>query len=147
MPKMDIDLEIHVPGLDLHHERWNYHVIFMDEVHKIYKTIGGLAWRAYEEQGRGVLFIDRDQWMKIIRGRWAEEGEEFPCHYVKVGASRDGVDFEMLRGGFTELLKEYDPEKQVVMVVQHHSADLLSCYLLRFEGVTTKALADASERE
>jgi hypothetical protein len=66
---------------------------------------------------------------------------------VKDGAYRDGVDFEMLRSGFTELLKEYDPEKQVAMVVQHHSADLLSCYLLRFEGVTTKALANASERE
>jgi len=146
MPRMDIDLEIHVPGLDLHHERWNYHVLFMDEVHKMYRAIGVIGWQCYKKDGRGVVFVDRDQWMKIIRGKWDEDGEAFPCHYVKGGSAHRDADFEMLRSGFTELVHEYDPEKQVVMVVQHHSADLLSCYLLRFDGITTSELAKDSEQ-
>lgn len=140
MATFDVDLEIHAPGLDLHHKHWNYHVMFMDEVHRMNRRIGARSWRGYGEHGRGALFVDRDQWMDVIRRRWAEEGDLFPCHYIKDRAPADDVNLEVLRSGFKEMIREYDPERQVVMVVQHHSADLLSCYLFRYEGVTTEAL-------
>ncbi len=131
MAGMDVDLEIHAPGLDLHHERWNYHVLFMDEVYAVVDRIAALAWRSYQGHGRGTLFVDRDNWMTIIRARWNREEILFPCEYVTKGLYVSDSKFHALRDGFAQMVREYDPESQFVMCVEHHSANLLSSYLLR----------------
>lgn len=136
MAAPDVDLEIHAPGLDLHHERWNYHVMFMDEVHENMQRIAAQAWDFYEKQGRGAVFVDQDQWMSVIRNNWEKEGQSFPCHYVRHGDSIAGVDFGILREGFIEMVREYNPETHLVLTVQHHSSDLLSAYLLKADPET-----------
>lgn len=130
---MDIDLEIHSPGLDLHHKRWNYHVLFMDEVHDEFDRIAARAREGYREHGRGTVFVDKDRWITVIRGEWDREKRTFPCDYI-VPSDADIERFAPLREGFKELVRKYDPEKQVVLTVEHHSAGMLSTYLVRGEG-------------
>ena len=131
MPGMDVDLEIHSPGLDLHHRRWNYHVLFMDEVHDAFDRIAVFGWRNFVDRGRGTIFVDRDNWMKVIRAAWSVEDMPFPCEYVGAEEASQEDKFFPLRMGFKELIDKYDPEKQFVLTVEHHSADLLSTYLMR----------------
>lgn len=129
MPELTIDLEIHVPGLDLHHERWNYHVMFMDEVHRHHEEIRSLAHEYYESRGRGTVFVDPSQWMQIIQAQWTETGT-FPCSYVRRSEDPEGLDLGVLGAGFHQMLEEYDPAQQVVLTVLHHPGKLLSTYLI-----------------
>ena len=128
---MDVDLEIHAPGLDPHHERWNYHVLFMDEVHAELSLIAERAREGYKKKGRGTVFVDKDQWMTIIRGEWNRSDVTFPCEFVS--PDEDGVHkkFSALQDGFVQLIQQYNPENQVVLTVEHHGAGLLSTYLIR----------------
>ena len=71
--------------------------------------------------------------MRVIRGTWAGNSAAFPSEYVQEGKTPDDADFGALRDGFMQMVREYDPESHVVLTVQHHSADLLSSYLLRAE--------------
>lgn len=131
MKGMDVDLEIHAPGLDLHHERWNYHVLFMDEVHAYCERIAALGWDSYQRVGRGTIFVDRKLWMTIIKARWDRDKLLFPCEYVADGLNLPDSKFSALRSGFLQMVEDYDPNKQFVMCVEHHSANLFSSYLLR----------------
>lgn len=131
MAGMDVDLEIHSPGLDLHHQRWNYHVLFMDEVHDAFDRIAAYGWQSYLEEGRGTIFVDRDDWMAVIRAQWNKDDMLFPCTYIPAEGLSGDEKFIPLGAGFTQLIKEYEPRTQFVMTVEHHSADLLSTYLMR----------------
>lgn len=131
MARMEVDLEIHAPGLDLHHERWNYHVMFMDEVHQAYDRLAALAWESYKRHGPGCIYVDRDRWMTVIRARWDRDEMLFPCQYVTNEVHLPDSRFGALREGFRQMVKEYDARKQFVLCVEHHSANLLSAYLLR----------------
>lgn len=130
MAVMDVDLEIHAPGLDLHHQRWNYHVLFMDEVHKNVSRIAAYGWKCHLEHGRGTIFVDREKWMTVIRDRWNHDEILFPCSYVASGTESPDSIFSKLRSGFKQLVDEYNAENQFVLTVEHHSADLLSSYLM-----------------
>ena len=129
---MDVDLEIHAPGLDLHHERWNYHVLFMDEVHAEIDLIAERARAGHRNQGRGTVFVSKDQWMTIIRGEWDRDEVTFPCRFLAPLEDSVVEQFSALKDGFVQLVHEYDPAKQVVLTVEHHSAGLLSTYLINF---------------
>ena len=131
MAGMDVDLEIHSPGLDLHHQRWNYHVLFMDEVHDAFDRIAAFGWKSYLDEGRGTIFVDRDDWMAVIRAQWDKDKMLFPCKYVPAAGASGAEKFSPLRAGFEQLLEGYDPETQFVLTVEHHSAELLSTYLMR----------------
>lgn len=131
MSGMDVDLEIHSPGLDLHHRRWNYHVLFMDEVHDAYDRIAAFGWQSYLDVGRGTIFVNRDHWMTVISAKWSPSEMLFPCTFIAAGEATADGKLGPLRAGFRELIEKYDPETQFVLTVEHHSADLLSCYLMR----------------
>ncbi len=132
MAELDIRLEIHAPGLDLHHRRWNYHVMFMDEVHKHFEAVAALAWGHYQKRGRGTLFVSKEQWLEVIKADWMKNGERFPCRYIAYGSEPEEheVDFGSLREGFARMLRDYDPTTHFILSVEHHSAGLLSAYLL-----------------
>ena len=137
---MDIDLEIHAPGLDLHQERWNNHVLFMDKVHAHIDRLAACAWANYQKEGRGALFVDKQQWMTVIRSdQWKEEEELFPCHYYAQGQEFDAVDVTLLREGFRGMVEKYDPRKYVVLLVQHHPGEQLSAYLVQSDPPPPKA--------
>lgn len=142
MAGMDVDLEIHAPGLDLHHQRWNYHVLFMDEVHDAFSRIASFGWQCYQEMGRGTIFVNRDNWMAVIRAQWDKEEMLFPCEYISAANTSDDEKFSPLRGGFRQLVDEYEPETQFVLTVEHHSADLLSTYLMRSDPGPKEAYQD-----
>ncbi|HYE57159.1 MAG TPA: hypothetical protein VD948_01590 [Rhodothermales bacterium] len=55
MAKMEIDAELHVPGLDLVTQRWNYHTLFMQAVHAHFDNIAAAAWAEYQEKGGAPL--------------------------------------------------------------------------------------------
>ncbi len=126
---MTIKLEIHAPGLDLHHERWNHHVLFMDSVHKHAERVSACAWQTYQEQGRGALFIDKERWMTIIKGDGWTDTTLFPCTHVDARDS-EKVDAGPLRAGFVQMIAEYDPEREAVLLVEHHPGAQLSSYLM-----------------
>lgn len=143
---MDIELEIHAPGLDLHQERWNNHVLFMDQVHTHMGRIAACAWAHYEQEGRGALFVDSQQWMKVIRSdQWKQEEGLFPCHFVPLGQRPDPIDITTLRGGFREMVEDYDPEIHVVLLVQHHPGEQLSAYLVQSDPSPPEAYRALSE--
>lgn len=146
MAAMDVDLEIHSPGLDLHHQRWNNHVLFMDEVHEAFDRIASFGWKCYLESGRGTIFVDRDNWMAVIRARWDKDEMLFPCEYLPASTSSIDAKLSPLRAGFRQLVEEYDPETQFVLTVEHHSADLLSTYLMRSDPGPKEAFEKAVEK-
>lgn len=130
---MDVDLEIHSPGLNLHHRRWNYHVLFMDKVHENLDRIVDCAKDYYREHGRGTMFVNRSHWMTVIKDEWNREETVFPCTY-KTNRSAASEEFGSLRRGFQEMIEEYDPETQLVLTVEHRSVGMLSSYLIRYSG-------------
>lgn len=130
MATPEIDLEIHAPGLDLHRDRWNYHVMFMDEVHRNLPTITRAATSHYSEQGRGSLYVGPRQWMEIIEGEWKASGR-FPCDYMRPDEKRDDVDFGPLGDGHRQMMREYKPDSQLILTVLHHPGEMLSAYLIR----------------
>lgn len=125
---MRIKLEIHAPGLDLHQDRWNHHVLFMDRVHEHSDRISACSWQRYTESGRGALFVDEDQWMTVIKGDQWTEDVLFPCAYTNEAQS--GVDATPLGAGFRQMISSYDPESETILLVQHHPGEQLSCYLI-----------------
>lgn len=125
---MRIKLEIHAPGLDLHQERWNHHVLFMDRVHTHVDRIAACSWQQFTASGRGALFVDADQWMTVIKGDQWTQDVLFPCGYTT--AQQDDVDTVPLGAGFRQLLSGYDPESETILLVQHHPGDQLSVYLI-----------------
>lgn len=139
---MKIKLEIHAPGLDLHHERWNHHVLFMDKVHAHGDRIAACAWTRTTELGRGALYVDKNDWMEIIKGDAWMESSLFPCTHVDGESGRDVVDTAPLGAGFLEMLETFDPEKEVILLVQHHPGDQLSCYLVEPGVAPPEAAAD-----
>ncbi len=145
MAGMDVDLEIHSPGLDLHHRRWNYHVLFMDEVHDAFDRIASFGWQSYLAEGRGTIFVDRDHWMTVISAQWSQDEMLFPCRYISATLAFDKAKFLPLRSGFRQLVEQYDPETQFVLTVEHHSADLLSTYLMRSDPGPKEAFETSVE--
>ena len=136
---MDIALEIHAPGLDLHHERWNHHVLFMDKVHQHADRIAACAWSHHTEYGRGAMYVDADEWMKIIKGDGWTKDVLFPCRRITGDPETDAVDTTALGAGFRHMLADHDPEHEVVLLVQHHPGDQLSCYLVEPDLAPPKA--------
>jgi hypothetical protein len=130
----DVALEIHSPGLDLDHGRWNNHVMFMDEVHAHASDLARKASEGFRSRGRGTLWIGSAQWMAVIEGSWEKAQNRFPCEYRPITGNMPG-EIGRLGTGFEEMLTTYDPESQVVLTVLHHPGDLLSAYLLTFAGV------------
>jgi hypothetical protein len=133
----DVDLEIHAPGLNLHHERWNHHVLFMDEVHRHARELARFARSRYESGGRGSVFIDPDQWMEIIEGGWEKRSTTLPCSYIAASQTWPGTYRGRLGRGHEQMMAEYDPNDQFVLTVLHHPGELLSAYLLRFPTALT----------
>ena len=125
---MRIKLEIHVPGLDLHQERWNHHVLFMDRVHDHADRIAACSWKHYSEAGRGSLHVDHEQWMTVIKGDQWTEHQLFPCGYVT--EDKTSLDIDPLGAGFREMISDYDPNSEMILLVEHHPGDQLSCYLV-----------------
>lgn len=129
----DVDLEIHSPGLNLHHERWNYHVMFMDEVHRHARDLAAFARASYERLGRGSIYIGQEQWMAIIEGGWQELTKSFPCEYLTSDQPWPDSPQKRLGDGHRQMIETYDPATQLVLTVLHHPGELLSAYLLRVE--------------
>jgi hypothetical protein len=126
----DVDLEIHSPGLDLNHGRWNNHVMFMDEVHNHALDLARRADDGFKKRGRGTIWIGSAQWMAVIEGSWENAERRFPCDYRPITGNMPG-EIERLGAGFEEMLTTYDPAMQLVLTVLHHPGELLSAYLLR----------------
>lgn len=141
---MIIKLEIHAPGLDLHHKRWKHHVMFMDNVHEHATRIAASGWRRFERAGRGALFVDPDHWMTLIKGNKWTEDVLFPCTDIGPEIGSGGVDTTSLRAGFTEMITGYDPEKEVVLLVEHYPGDQLSAYFIE-PNVPPPTAADQME--
>ena len=129
--RMDVGLEVHVPGLDLSPERWTQHSLFMECVHERVHVIAAAAWGHFEAHGRGTLFVDAAQWMRVIRGEWEDDGAPPPFEYVAVGHVKERADFKELDGGYDQILTGYDPAASFVLTVQQRDGKLLSGYLIR----------------
>jgi hypothetical protein len=131
-PVLNVRREIHAPGLDMHEERINMHRIFQYVVHDQIVRIGAFAWKHYEKQGRGAVFVNERQWREAIREQhWERAGDEIvPFAFVADGAAAVGVDLAPLGKGYEEMVKQYDPEREIVLVVQHPPGDLISAYLI-----------------
>ncbi|MGI9174978.1 MAG: hypothetical protein ACR2GR_06635 [Rhodothermales bacterium] len=127
---MDVELELHAPGLDMNQSRWTHHLIFMQEVHERKHEITAISWEHYQSKGRGSLFVDRKQWMDVIRDTMLEESMPFPCSYVTEAEAASRFDFNVLTDGFVQVLHQYDPETRFVLTVEHHPEGLLSTYLV-----------------
>lgn len=127
---MTIKLEIHAPGLDLHHERWNHHILFMDKVHEHVKRVAACAWHHFETSGRGALFVDRNHWMTVIKDEGWLDDVMFPCRHIAAGSTDSVVDTAPLGAGFDQMIAEYDPDRETILVVEHHPGDQLSSYFI-----------------
>lgn len=147
MAGMDVDIEIHAPGLDLHHQRWNYHVMFMDEVHKAFLRIAALGWQCFLKEGRGTIFVDRKSWMTVIRAQWKTTEMLFPSRYVPAAEISSEDRLVPLRAGFRQLVEEYEPETHIILTVEHHSANLMSSYLMRSEPGPKEAFETSAWEE
>ena len=141
--RMDIEMELHVPGLDLDQSRWTRHLIFMDEVHDKIYILGASAWEFYQAHGRGTLFVSKEKWMEVVRAAMAESQEFFPCDYIQIDGLPDGFDFAYFRGGFEAMVESYDPEEEFVLTVEHHPGGSLATYLIR----TDKPLLELERQE
>ena len=128
--EMKTPLEIHMPGLDLDTKRWNYHTIFMTEVHANLARVGARAYEEYRRSGRGAFFADAEQWLLIVKRQFNAVKEPFPLSYFPAERVRQEVDFGPLQQGFANLLDTYDAEREFNLVVNHHPGDVLSCYLI-----------------
>lgn len=130
MHSLDIILEIHAPGLNLHSSRWNFHALFLEEIEDHFEHVAAIAWSHYLKGGRGTLFIDDDQWMELIRRDWTNDGESLPSVYLSEDEELlEQMNFGPLGPGFLEMLKRYVPEEQVILSVRHRPGDMVSCYL------------------
>jgi hypothetical protein len=127
---MDVDLELHAPGLDLEPERWNMHIVFMQSVHDRIRFLSALAWSNFNSAGKGTLYIGKEAWMEVIRGHDSTI-DHFPCDYIGLDQVHQIDHVDRLGKGYQVMLEEYDPEKQLVLTVQHHKADITSAYLIR----------------
>lgn len=133
MSDIEIELEIHSPGLNLHSSRWHLHTLFLQEVESIYEHVAAEAWKQHEAHGRGTLSVDQEHWMEILRGEWHLEKKPFPSAYLSADMTIEEMDLGALRRGFRQMLDDYDPEKEVVLSVHHHPGDMVSCYLFTGE--------------
>lgn len=124
--------EIHAPGLDLNQDRMTKHRLFMGVVHDQLDRIGAFAWKHFEKEGRGAVFVNKRQWMEAIREKnWDRAREEIlPFAYAKDGAASVGLDVDVLGKGYAEMLSAYDAETSLVLLVQHPPGEMLSAYLL-----------------
>lgn len=129
---MDVVIEMHAPGLDLHDTRWNYHFIFMKEVHDRFASVVHCAQDSHEHHGRGTVSISRDQWLDFLRDSMNDRELLFPCSYVQADEARSRFDFGRTSAGFRQILEEYDPERQLVLTVEHYLGKQLSCYMIDF---------------
>ena len=137
-----------MPGLDLDTKRWNYHTIFMTELHANLAAVGTRAYVGYKQGGRGAFFADVEQWLQVVKRRFDAVESPFPVSYLPQQAIQDRVDFGPLQQGFLHLLETYDPECQFLVVVTHHPGDVLSCYLIAPEtGPVGLYLAQAAGHE
>ena len=127
---MKMLLEIHMPGLDLDAKRWNYHTIFMTELHANVGAVGARAYAEYQALGRGVLFADAEQWLQVVKRSLDVVKSSFPLRYVPREQILKEVDYGVLQGGIVQLLDGYDPEEQFLLLVNHHPGDVQSCYLI-----------------
>lgn len=132
MAEMDIALEIHSPGLNLHKNRMNMHRLFMSMVHECIEKLSEAAFERYQRDGRGVVYVSARQWMLIVKeGHWPVDDKDcLEVDYIRQSEHREGVQEQRLRGGYAELVEEYEPEKEFVLLVNHHPGELLSAYLL-----------------
>lgn len=127
---MDVDVEIHVPGLDMSQSRWSYHLLFMQDVHERLTEIARRARDENENLGRGTLFVTLRQWREIVGHTIDESGGPFPADYVPT-AEIDGLFAGTpVRSVFVSVLADYDPEEQFVLTVHHPPDGALSCYLV-----------------
>lgn len=127
--RLEMKLEVHRPGLDLDPKRWNYHTIFMAEIHA---NVGRVAVQAYEgflREGRGGLFVDAAQWLRVVKHQFSAASDGLPISYLPAEALAARVDFGSLQTGVEALLRTYDPAEGFVLVVYHHPGDTLSCYV------------------
>lgn len=127
---MEVKLEVHLPGLDLDAKRWNYHTIFMTEVHDNLARVATQAYEGFQREGRGTLFADAAQWLRVVKRQFNTVQGDFPTSYLPADVVLAQVDFGVLQQGFVSLLRDYDPEHLFVLVVNHHPGDLLSCYVV-----------------
>lgn len=127
---LDVRAELHLPGLDLNQKRWTYHTIFMNEVHRHGERVHAQARDAYAHHGRGVLFVDAEQWLRLVKR--SSEGilADDVFESLAADAARERLSFGPFQPGFEALLDAYDPQHQFVIVTCHHPGDMLSCYLV-----------------
>lgn len=128
---MEIDLELHSPGLDMSSNRWTHHLIFMQEVHKRKKEVIALGKKCYEQHGRGTFFVDRQKWRAVIRDAVSEQKEPFPGEYISQAEIAQRFSFGIMNEGFRQAIAEYDPARHMVLTVQHYPDGPMSCYVLR----------------
>lgn len=141
---MEIDLEIHLPGLDMNQSRWTHHLLFMQDVHASLDKIARYARTGYEEKGRGTLHVNRQQWREIVRQTIDGESDDFPSEFLPVERAGELFSEPALRSAFVRLLEEYDPKIQFVLTVEHPPGGALSCYLIRTAKIVTGGWAPAS---
>ncbi len=147
--------EIHVPGLDLNQKLWTYHTIFMSEMHANLTGVSIRGYEGYSTQGRGALFADADQWLRVVKRQFDAVKGDVPLSYLPAEEVLARVDFGILQVGFKEMLNSYDPDRQFVLTVQHHPGDLLSGYLVTplpypaelYRARNSSVVEDSSARE
>ena len=126
--QLEMKLEVHRPGLGLEPKRWNYHTIFMAEIHANLARVATQAYEGFLREGRGGLFVDAAQWLRLVKYRFRDAADGFPMSYLPAEALAARVDFGSLQAGVEALLRTYDPAEGFVLVVYHHPGDTLSCY-------------------
>lgn len=127
--------ELHLPGLGLSQKRWTYHSIFMGEVHRHLAPVCAQATAGYQQRGAGLLFVDAEQWLSLVRRSFEEMPADVAFEYLTVDEAQQRFDFKLLQPSFLALMSTVRAPHQFALVACHHPGDMLSCYIVSADNV------------
>lgn len=127
--KLEVDLEIHTPGLDVDPDLWSLHQAFIDEIENHFIQVAASTWGAYQKYGRGGIFVENRQGLKFSYAELGMNGETFFGKYLTAEGVSSMVEAGSAVPSLRQVLGDYDPENQVVIFVTHCGYALTSCYL------------------
>ena len=126
---MTVDAEIHVPGLDMFANRWTYHLMFMEEVHAKVREITVQATQGEAEHGRGAVYVNRQQWITVVKNAVERSADPFDCSYLSRTEAKKLCP-QIACGGVEDLIKNYDIQRQFILMVEHFPGGSLSVYVI-----------------